>query len=615
MYERSAIVLERYFENLLGYTNECNLRDNVANYCELVMKLEKFQANYQKEVVATQEFNASIKKIKSIKAAQEKLYKKSAKLEYNRNLLFANIDAKPEDTRRCIEKVEADVEQNNEDMKELKEELLGALAEYNEKKFELSKCKRYKKMAENDYDEIFETARDNYDGITTEDINTAKKFAKFDNNGDIIEILQRNGKNEKIPFNEDVMRDATKFGVEVAKKEVASYLVIYDKMTKLLSDINNGTTKIELHKKYLRNEKAKVDFILATKEYIVQFLDYERMTDIHGRKSHNRLMSEACENFNTDVIQINNLYELLLKEISNKATKKAYRELYNKSYLTEIKQKEERFKKEKNRVNLNTATLINSNYWRIEGIRNIYSVFYKNVSEVFGRDVAEFDIPKGFESYDTNETEEQEDFYDDTIIEDTVRIPFDIGEDEEDDEDYNDDYGMDKTIENDEEDSISGMTSTYEEILDNVVEEIKEGTDANEIDIFGDRYRDIDSSEVIQKAEEKMFEEKIDNNIENSNAEDINFIEDEFEDGLLKDNMELFENEERNEEPSIFDTSDDEVLEDTLFSDVKKIKNKRNSNEIENFDITKEEKKTKSVLKKLRKINKAKSTNIESDIW
>ena len=99
------------------------------------------------------------------------------------------------------------------------------------------------------------------------------------------------------------------------------------------------------------------------------------MTVIHGTKSHNRLMGEACENFDTDTTQIDNLYDLLLREISNKATKKAYKELYNKSYLTDIRDKEERFKREKNRVNLNTATLINSNYWRIEGIKNIYNVF------------------------------------------------------------------------------------------------------------------------------------------------------------------------------------------------------------------------------------------------
>ena len=31
MYERSAIVLERYFDNLLNYRRECNLRDNYKN--------------------------------------------------------------------------------------------------------------------------------------------------------------------------------------------------------------------------------------------------------------------------------------------------------------------------------------------------------------------------------------------------------------------------------------------------------------------------------------------------------------------------------------------------------------------------------------------------------
>lgn len=42
-------------------------------------------------------------------------------------------------------KIEEDVQENNAAMVETKERLLGALDSYNEKKFELSKCKRYKK--------------------------------------------------------------------------------------------------------------------------------------------------------------------------------------------------------------------------------------------------------------------------------------------------------------------------------------------------------------------------------------------------------------------------------------------------------------------------------------
>jgi len=91
----------------------------------------------------------------------------------------------------------------------------------------------------------------------------------------------------------------------------------------------------------------------------------------------------------------------------NKETKKCYTQLYNKSYLLDIQRKEERFKREKNRINLNTATLLNSNYWRIEGIKNIYTIFYKNVSEVFGRDVAEFDLPKNLNKEQGENVENQ----------------------------------------------------------------------------------------------------------------------------------------------------------------------------------------------------------------
>ena len=617
MYERSAIVLERYFENLLGYRNECNLRDNYTNYAELVTKLEKYQTNYQKEIEATQEYNASIKKIKSIQASQEKLYKRSAKLEYNRNLLFGNIDGKPEEVRRCIEKIEEDVEKNNAEMRDLKEELIQALAEYNEKKFELSKCKRYKKMAENDYDEIFETARDNYEGITNDDIDTAKKFAKFNDNEEIVELLEENGKTERIPFNEEVMEEATKFGVEIAKKEVLSYLVIYDKMTKLLGDINSGTTKIELHKKYLRNEKAKLDFLYAVKDYIVQFLDFERMTIVHGRKSHNRLMSEACENFNTDAVQINNLFELLIREVTNKATKKSYKELYNKSYLTEIRDKEEKFKREKNRINLNTATLLNSNYWRIEGIRNIYTVFYKNVSEVFGRDVAEFDLPKEFRDYsaDESDSEDTDSNDEELIIDDTIRIPFNIDDedDEDEDNDFNSGYDLSKNFENkiseqDEEDDDESEDEDFSstksfDILDNVIDEIEEGTVSQDFDIFGEKYQNIDVTETIKKNKTNDIgsaSKKTNDKIEIQDEEDYS----PFDKINIDDETKIFDSR-------IFDDSD----EDSLFSDVKKIKNKRHPNEIENIETSKEDKKSNSVLKKLRKINGAKKVNTESDIW
>lgn len=601
MYERSAIVLERYFDDLLGYSDKCNLRDNFNNYCNLVEKLEKFQINYNKELSATQEFNKSLKKVRAIQSAQEKLYQRAVKLEYNRNLLFNNIEGKVEDTRKGIEKVEEDVEKNNQEMQAKKEELLEALVEYNEKRFELSKCKRYKKMAENDYDEIFEISQTNFEGITQDRVAEAKKFAKFDDSESIIEVLEDNGKGEKIPFNEGVMENATKFSIENSKKLVSSYLVIYDKMNKLLTDINAGVAKVGLHKKYARNEKAKVDFLLAVKEYVVQFLDYERMTVIHGRKSHNRLMTEACENFETDIKQIDNLFELLLREIANKATKKAYKELYNKSYLIDIQEKEERFKKEKNRVNLNTATLINSNYWRIDGIKNIYTIFYKTVSEVFERDVAEFDLPKEIDDESPEEIIEQNEIapIEEEIISEKAKIPFEIDSslDIEDD-----------GLEEDDENKFKNY-SDYSEIIDDVADEIETEKFEEEFDIFGEKYHDVDVAEVTRELLEKENEdekkkENADTLIEDIDEDDFDDIEN-IEDRIFEDEESIFKDDNIPYE--------EEEGEENL--EVSMVKNRRKKeNEIEDFDLTKEEK-GKNIIKKLRKISNVKRKKTEEDIW
>ena len=595
MYERSAIVLERYFENLLSYREKGSIRANFNNYCKLVEKLEKYQTNFKKEADATNEFRASISKIKSIQAAQEKLYQKSAELEYNRNLLFGNIEGKVEDTRKCIEKIEADVEENNAKMKQKKEDLIQALMDYNEKRFELSKCKRYKKMAENDYNEILEKSQANFEAITADVIKAVKAFSGFDDVDDIVSTLDDNGKDEKIPFNEGVMQNATSFGVELAKKEASGYLVIYDKMGRLLADIKAGTAKIDLHKKYLRNEKAKMDFIMSAKEYVTQFLDYERMTVIYGRKSHNRLMSEACESFALDIVQINNLFELLLMEIANKATKKAYRSLYNKSYLIDIQDKEEKFKKEKSRVNLNTATLINSNFWRIDSIKAIYTVFYKNVIEVFGRELEEFDLPKDT----SDDAEDQEESIEDEMFgmeepeekSSVVSIPFEI---DSSNNSNNTETEEDNSSEEDTESNYGG----YNEIIDNVVDDLQEGNH-EDFDIFGEKYKENDFLENIVLQEEVAAKK----------------AEMETKSTRGRKKAKIVEEEKVEEQPAeIFE----EEKEESLFSeDIKPVKRKKSSKDkIEDVDITSEDVSSTKILRKIKKvsgINKKKKN--ESDAW
>ena len=357
--------------------------------------------------------------------------------------------------------------------------------------------------------------------------------------------LEKNGKGEKIPFNQDVIENVTMFAVDIEKKIAAGYLFIYDKLNKLLAEIEEGAAKIGLHRKYLRNEKAKMDFLLAVKEYIVQFLDYERMTIIYGKKSHEKLMKEACENFKSDVIQINNLFELLVRETNNKATKKAYAELYNKSYLIDIQEKEEKFRKERNQVNLNTATLMNLNYWRISGIGEIYTIFYKNVSEVFGKDVVEFELPKvdleeddDYQEVKTNEITNNE--YEENSEEVEVvkkqkkaKTPFALTEN------Y-DDIDEKSTNEFDEEDS------NYKE--DDIVEE-------ETFDIFGEKYKNIDFLEKNIVREES-------DDLENNLFEDIKSVK-----KLKKDRNDIEESSLKGENGSSI-----------LFKKMKKISTARTQN-------------------------------------
>lgn len=394
MYERSAIVLERYFERLLGFNKENNLKQNFKNYCDLFTKFNIFQEANSEELSALSEFQAVENTIEGIQSSQEKLYKKNAKLEYNRDLIFSDITQKPEEIEKCIVKLENDISKNQATLISLREKFIEAIRDYNYKKSKLAKCKKNRRNAEADYNSSFEITNQNLERIEQEYIEMAKSFATDENQLELISIMADNGKEEKIPFNNSVITSAAKLGFEILKKEVECYLLAYEMCQKLVNELKDGAVSVELHQKTIRNINVKLDFLNAQKEYLIQFLDYERITVIYGKRTHRTLMVEACEKFELDIIQINNLYELLLKEIAGKSTKKAYKELYNKSYLLDIEEKDAKFKKEKNKMNLPVGTVMNSNYWRIEGIKNIYTVFYKQVSEIFGKDLVEFDLPK-----------------------------------------------------------------------------------------------------------------------------------------------------------------------------------------------------------------------------
>lgn len=400
MYERSAIVLERYFWNLFGFNKTSNLEQNYKNYCELFEKFNGFQEANNDEFQALEEFKNAEAVIEDIQSQEEKLYKKNAKYEYNRDLIFNDITQKPEEIEKCMIKIENDIAKTQSALVTLRENYVEAVRNYNERKSALAKCKKARKNAEAEYNAIFEVTKQNIENIPEEYIDLAKAFSAEDDQEDLVNTMLENGKDEKIPFNNAVVRNAVKVGYDIENRIIDSYLDVYNKTNKLIAELLEGAVSVELHQKTIRNVSVKLHFLGAEKDYLVQFLDYERIMVIHGKRTHRNLMLEACENFNIDIEQINNLYTLLVKEITNKSTKKAYKELYNKSYLVGIEENDEKFKKEKNKINLATATIMNTNYWRLEGIKNIYTVFYKDVVEVFGKDLDEFEVPREPEEFD-----------------------------------------------------------------------------------------------------------------------------------------------------------------------------------------------------------------------
>ncbi len=395
MYERNAIVLERYFNQMFGYNMKNNIKTNFKDYCDLVESLEKYKDITDEEDNIMQEYDSIANKIREIQKKQEILSKKNAKLEAERDGLFQNIDENSDAIQRKFDNVNNNIQTIDEQIKENAKEFMEVVIEFNEKSSIRTSCGKSRRNIENEYNKRLNNILDDYQNI---DIDTEKKAKQFidmstdDIEEDLKEKIKKNGEKEKIPFNMDVVTKAISLSVDVQKRETEILANIYDKTSRLFNEIKNNSTKGDKHKKIIRDSKSKLEFVGALKEYLVLFLDNERLTAVNGVEEHEKLMKEACKNLDEDLVQINNLYTLLLKEISKKIAKKSYNELYNIQYLKDLEKKSEDFERQIKKLNL-PVTIINPNYWRIEGMKKIYDVFSKNVTEEYGRDLSEY-MPK-----------------------------------------------------------------------------------------------------------------------------------------------------------------------------------------------------------------------------
>ena len=507
MYERSAIVLEKNFNTILGFDKKPNLKTIYKDYKEITEEIQKYQTILGEEDNIINEFDSVANQIRTIQQEQKKISKANTKYEEERNQLFNDLDENPETIEKKLIKIENNISEGNKRLEELRKDYIKAITDFAQKQQERNIYSKSRRTEERKHLQLIEKTTNDFNAIDKEILKEIKEFLNSEDDDiikkDISDAMIENGKDERVPFNKEVIENAVNIRNKIEKKEAECYMSVYERTKRLLAEINNDDIKIEKYTKNLRDISLKLTFLKTIKLYIVSFLDNERMAAINGVKIHNKLMSEACENFKADIEQFENLYELILREIAGKSTKKAYRELYNKEYLKNIEDKEKNFEKELNNIKINAGALINSNYWRIEEIKNIYNIFQSEVSEKFGKDLSEFKLEENesniisenkadieddifktkisdedveyveefeFDEYDDNEYDEEhendedeefEEYYDDDDDENDEE--YEEYEDEYDDEDYEEDYENDYDEDEYDEDEYDEDQEDYDE--------------------------------------------------------------------------------------------------------------------------------------------------------
>ncbi|MCI8443662.1 MAG: hypothetical protein HFJ37_00515 [Clostridia bacterium] len=502
MYERSAMVLERYYEKIFGFNKENNLRTNYEIYQRIIEEVKEYQKIVEEEENMIGKFDEVAIQIQEIQKAQAKLHELTLELEKERNILFNDLGENPNTLDNKLQKIESKIEENNEELKELREKYVKALVIFTERQKERNKYARIRRTAESNYMGNIESANKIFEQIDIKDAYEMKKFSdsdKKEKQQEIINIMIKNGKNEKVAFNHQVIQEAVEVRMSIAEKEAELYVSIYEKMKRLLNDLNSENIRLGRAEKLLRDVSVKLAFLEAEKDYIVGFLDNERMTSIHGKKAHEKLMEEACKNFKLDITQIHQLYELILRETTGKSTKKAYKELYNKTYLKDIQEKEKNFEEAVTNIKIKMGTVINSNYWRIEGIKNVYNVFQEEISEKFNKDLSKYKIEEIEDQILPEIKEERNQDY----VQDN-------------DKEYEDDKEYDKEDEEVDE-------SEYEE------EENDEEDDSQDYD---EEEQEVVDMEQEEEEQDELVEDKIDQIIRDSRKQSIYRKEDKTTKGL-----------------------------------------------------------------------------------
>ena len=568
MYERSAIVLEKYLNKVFGQDKQSDIRISYETFKSVLEEMEKYQVITEEEEKIISEFDEIANKMQTIQKNQEDISNDTIKREDFRIKLFNDFDQAPATIEKKLLRIEKLEESAVEEQRSLREEYIQLLHEFTEKQGERNKCNKLRKRtSEANHIRILNDTIEILGSIDVANVKKVKEFISADNeelNKSLNTIMLENGKNERVKFDKNVIQKAVEVRIKMAKKEAECYVLSYERLKKLMSEIDSEELNLSKYQKTLKDITSKLDFIDAEREYLVSFLDNERITAISGEKAHKVMMDQACKDFDSDMVQIHNLYNLLLREISGKSTKKAYKEFYNGTYLLGIEETEKSFNQEVNTIKSKSGVgaIINTNYWRIEGIKNIYEVFNEKVEEQYGRDLAEF-MPQP-------EIEE-------VVEEENLHENDGIYEEDDDDEEW---FISNKELYGDFEDEEQD-----DEIEDN--EEDVEDDDYLDDDFAEeDEYGDFEDEEDDDFEDDEDDEEYEESDYDDNDYQDEQYEEDDYEneyDDEQEDNGEYIDEDENN--------ADDEEDEEKEREEIRKyIKGKTKKTTRKNKKESKEEK-------------------------
>ena len=532
MYERSAIVLEKYLNKIFGPDKESDIRISYETFKNVLEEMEKYQVITEEEEKIIDEFDDIVNKMQKIQKEQEGLSKEITKHEDIRTKLFNDFDQEPAIIEKKLIKIENIIDERAQKEQELRESYIELLNEFTEKQTERNKCNKMKRTSETNHIKILNGAVETLGIVDVANVKKIKEFITTDDEllcESLNKIMLENGKNEKVKFDRDVMKKAVEVRIKMAKKEAECYVTSYERLKRLMAEIDNDNLNLSRYQKNLKDITAKLKFLEIEKEYLVSFLDNERITAISGEKAHKTMMEQACKDFDGDMVQIHNLYNLLTREITGKSTKKAYKELYNGTYLLGIEEKEKSFNQEVNNIKSKAGmgTIINTNYWRIDGIKNIYEIFNQEVEENYGRDLSEFmpeekaeEIEENVEEpelleNDQNEIDEEEWFISNKDIGKEKAEKESDDEYNYDDEEYSDDDEYEE--DNNNEYEADDYEDDYDENNDEEDDYEEDDYDDEYDDEYGDEYDD--EYNEYDEDEEELDEEETKDNEEDEKKE------------------------------------------------------------------------------------------------